>query len=330
MFVSIGELFSCPDLVREIRDRIKEYDIVHLHAARSFQNIIVYRYAKKYNVPYIIDAHGSTPREYMGKRELKSFLKWLYDVFLGYNILKYASRAIAETEVGIKEYEELGVSPNKIVIIAPPFDVKDFLELPSKGAFKRKYSLEDKKIIVFLGRIHWIKGIDFLIESFNELAKERNDVVLVIIGPDDGYKSQLEKLINKLNLSKKVLFTGFLGGIDKLSALVDSEMLVQPSRYEQGTRVPFEAVMCNTPIIVSKNTGCGENVRRIDGGYLVEFGNKEDLKKRMQKILDDPTEALNKVGKAKEYLVNSSIEIILQKYEKTYKDCINEKSFDLI
>jgi glycosyltransferase involved in cell wall biosynthesis len=66
-------------------------------------------------------------------------------------------------------------------------------------------------------------------------------------------------------------------------------------------------------------------VSRIDAGYLVEFGNKKELKNTMQKILDVPTEAMVKTQKAKEYIItNLSMEKNVEKYEKVYIDCIKE------
>lgn len=316
---SLARFYIMPLMVAETKRKLKDFGIIHLHCYRSFQSIMIHHYAKKYSIPYVLDAHGSTPRA--GKRRLK----WLFDVTFGYKILRGACKVIAETGVGVNEYKELGVNQNKIVLIPPPFSVEEFSHLPPPGIFRRKYNIKEEHIILFLGRINWIKGIDFLVESFYELIRDKNDVILVIVGPDDGYKSTLEKLMDKLNLIDKVLFTGFLSGDDKLSALVDVDMLVQTSRYEQGTGVPFEAVLCNTPIIVSKNTGSSENVSRIDAGYLVEFGNKKELKNTMQKILDDPTEAMIKTQKAKEYIIkNLSMEKNVEKYEKVYIDCIKE------
>ena len=313
-----------PSMIIEAKSKLKDFDIIHLHTYRCFQNIVIHHYAKKYGIPYIVDAHGSIPR--MGKRRLK----WLFDVVFGYKILRDASRVIAETEMGVDEYKKFGVNKDKIVLITPPFSIEDFSELPPSGIFRRKYNIKEKHIILFLGRIHWIKGIDFLVESFYELTQDRNDVILVIVGPDDGYKSTLEGLIDKLNLSNKVLFTGFLSGDDKLSALVDADILVQTSRYEQGAWAPFEAILCNTPIIVSSNSGAGEDVRKIDAGHLVEWGNKKELKDAMQNILDDSTEAMNKAQKAKNYIIkNLSMEKNVEIYEKVYRDCIKEKNREI-
>jgi glycosyltransferase involved in cell wall biosynthesis len=320
---SLAGFYFTPDITGTIKKELSGFNIIHLHCFRSYQNILIHRYASKYSIPYIVDAHGSLSRVIGGKSRLKALLKWFFDLAFGFRILKDAKRVIAETETGISEYEGLGVKRDRVAVIAPPFAIEDFSHLPPPGLFRQKYSLQNKKLVLFLGRIHYIKGLDFLVESFYELIKSRNNVILAIVGNDDGYKLTLEKLVNKLALSEKVLFPGFLFGNEKLSALVDADVVVQTSRYEHGTVVPFEAVLCNTPIIVSKNTSASENVRKIDAGYLVEYGNKQELKETLQYVLDHPDEARQKTQKAKEYIeANLSSEKVIEKYEHLYAECI--------
>jgi len=309
-----------PGMIQGVRRELKSFDIIHLHSYRSFANIVIHHYAQRYGVPYVVDSHGSLPRLTKGK------LKWFFDITVGNRILKDASRVIAETEVGITESKEAGANQDKIVLLPPPpCDVSEFSQLPPPGLFRQKFNIKEKHIIMFLGRIHWVKGLDFLIESFYELARYRHDVMLVIVGPDDGYKSILETLINKLNLSDMVLFTGFLRGNDKLTALVDASVVVQTSRYEQGVGAPIEAVLCDTPIIVSRDTGSGEDVRRMDAGYLMEFGNKDDFREKVEYVLNNPTEARIKTRKAKEYIQsNLSMAKKVEEYENLYVTCIEE------
>ncbi len=319
-------LFVPPGACFTAGKEIGSYDVIHLHCFRSFLNIVVYLYARKYNVPYIVDAHGSTPRTVQGKKRVKWWLKWLFDVTFGYRLLKNAARVIAETEVGIGEYKELGMEQSKIVLMpALTFDVEEFAKLPVPGLFRRRYNIQDKLIIMFLGRLHWIKGLDFLVESFAELVKDRGEAILVMVGPDDGYKSTLDKMISQLGLADRVLFTGFLGGEEKLAALVDADVVLQTSRNEQGAGAPLEAVMCGTPIIVTRNTGSGEDVKRLDAGYLVEYGNKSELRDTIQYVLANPAEAKIKAQKAREYIKkNLSWYEQAGNYEKLYKAVIEE------
>ncbi|MFH1031503.1 MAG: glycosyltransferase [Chloroflexota bacterium] len=309
-----------PGMVGEVRRQLRNFDIIHLHCLRSFQNIVIHHYAKKYDIPYIVDTHGSLPREH-GKRDFKWLLKGLFDVVWGYRILRGADCVVAENEFGVSEYRRFKVNWNKIQTINPSFAVEEFSQLPSSGLFRQKHNLNDKKIIMFLGRINWIKGLDFLVESFAELVKARNNTNLVIVGNDDGFKAILDSLIAKLNLQDKVLFTGFLSGSGKLSALVDADVVVQTSRYEQGAWAPLEAVLCDTPIIVSRDTGAGMDVKRIGAGYLVEFGNKKEFSDTIQCIFDHPAEAKSKAFKAKEYIkAKLTMRKMIRKYEQLYAE----------
>jgi glycosyltransferase involved in cell wall biosynthesis len=316
-----GNFFVTPDIVGEARREVKNFDLIHLHCLRSFQNIAVCYYARKYGIPYIIDAHGSVPRTTSSRWNLKWFLKWGFDVAFGYRILRESSKVIGETNLAYEEHLAMGVPKEKIRIVAPPLDTEEFSSLPPAGTFRNKYAVKPGSIVMFLGRIHWIKGIGFLTESFAELSKTRKDITLVIAGPDEGYRPDLERLIDRLGLRDRVIFTGFISGKDKLEALVDADVVVQTSIYEHGTVVPFEAVLCGTPIIVSRDTVASENVRNIDGGYLVEYGNVSELAGTLQYVLDNKDEARQKAQHAANWVrENMSLEKGIEKYEEVYAE----------
>ena len=88
---------------------------------------------------------------------------------------------------------------------------------------------------------------------------------------------------------------------------------------------PIEAVLCNTPIIVSRDTGAGEDVSRMDAGYLVKFGNKDDLREKIEYVLNNPAEAKSKTKKAKDYIEsNLSMARKAEDYENLYASCIEQ------
>jgi glycosyltransferase involved in cell wall biosynthesis len=298
---------------------VGDYDVVHLHCYRSFQNIVLCSLARHAGKPYIIDAHGSTV-ELPGRKQL---VRKLYDGAFGYKDLKYASRVIAEAEIGILEYKKLGVDSEKIVMLHPFIDIEEFNNLPKDGLFREKYNIKEKYVVMFLGRIHWAKGIDFLLDSFTILNRDREDVRLVIVGQDDGYKLTLEKTIAIRGLSDKVLFIGFLSGQAKLSALVDADILVQPSGNEAGARPSLEAILCDTPVIVTRFTGAGQEIEKMDAGCLVEYGNRNKMAFAIQYMLDFPEESEIKTQKAKQYIkANLSLDKQIVKYEELYEEVV--------
>jgi glycosyltransferase involved in cell wall biosynthesis len=175
---------------------------------------------------------------------------------------------------------------------------------------------------LFLGRIHRIKGIDLLVSAYSELLKEIPDVKLVITGPDDGFLSEIEEMIEFYHLENNVIFTGPLFGSEKLSAYVDADVYVLPSRYETFPVTILEAMSCGTPVILSNRCGIADIVQKNDAGLIFDF-NKEQLKEPLRKILIDNTlrSSLIKTGKI---FVENNFELasVISKYEATYLEIL--------
>ena len=277
---NIGLMLISPKMKGQLKKEIKDFDIVHMHDARSYQNILVHHYAKKYKVPYILQPHGSTLRVIAKKR-----LKWIYDVIFGYRILRDASKVIALTKTEVEQYKKMGVNENKIEIVPNGVDLSEYENLPKKGEFRRKYGIrEDEKMILYIGRLHKSKGIKLLVKTFADVSKELDNVILVFVGPDDGYRSALNGIIKELKVYDKVLFTGFVNNEEKMAAFVDADVLVIPSFT--GFPVTFlEACACGTPIITTNN---GDKLDWIQDkvGYVVRY-DKAILRDAIFKVLSD-------------------------------------------
>jgi len=311
-----------PGIFSWCRKNLQQYDVIHMHVFRTFQNVILYYYCRKYDIPYVMDAHGSCP--YFKRKRLT---KRLFDVLIGKSILRNASALIAETEVGVEEYLEIDnkLNRDKITVLSPPFDTDEYKQLPIKGEFRKKYNISlDSKVISFLGRVHFIKGNDFLIKGFAEFSKTNPNAILVIIGPDDGHMDECRKIAKDLNIVDRVIFTGFLGGEYKNSALVDSDIVVQLSRQEQGAWAPLEAVLCETPIVVTRHTGTGEDIKRLDAGYLVDFDDIEGLSDIFSNIFSNYDLAMVKTIHAKQYIEkNLSFNSRVNEYMSIYNVDLN-------
>ena len=276
-----GQLNISLDMMKAIKHGIREFDIVHVHSWRQFQDVIAHYYASKYNVPYVVQTHGSIAR--VGNK----LRKLLYDSTFGYRILGKASKVIALNRVEAVHYKRMGVPEEKIAVIPNGIDLSEYAELPSKGSFKRKFNIpEDKKIILFLGRIHKSKGIDLLIKAYSYLKNEMKDgdTILVIAGPDDGYLNEARNLATSLGLYNSVMFTGFISRKDKLRALVDADVFVTPSFY--GFPVTFlESCAVGTPIVT---TSLGDTLEWIDGnaGFITQ-PIARDVAEAIHRIISD-------------------------------------------
>lgn len=270
-------------LVVIARRELTKFDVIHIHEYRTVSAIIIRHYAKKYKVPYILQGHGSVLPTFERQN-----LKKIYDALFGYSILKDASKLIALTNTQASQYIQMGVDKSKIEVVPNGVCVSEFSSLPRKGEFRQKYSInESQKIVLFLGRIHEIKGIDLLVSAFSECITNTNfnDTKLVIAGPDDRFLSQLEKQIEELGIENNVLLTGPIYGTDKLEAYTDADIYVLPSIYETFPMTVIEACACSTPVIITKNCGI-EDIIHDKAGYVIEH-DKNKLKTALFDFLDN-------------------------------------------
>lgn len=240
--------FFCisPTMCLAIKNTLQHYDIIHVHSWRQFPDMIIHYYATKYNVPYLINTHGSLHRIIT-----KKWLKLIYDLIVGYRVLYDASKVVASNEVEAKDIELWGISRKNIAIIPNGIDLCEYEIIPSKGLFKRTYFIKpEEKIILYVGRIHESKGLDLLAQAFSIINKKSSNIKLVLIGPDDGYKPALLKLMSDLDILNQSIFTGFVSKEMKLAALVDSDVFVTP-KFNSFPTAFLEACLMGCPIITT-------------------------------------------------------------------------------
>ena len=266
-------------LINYLRKTIADFDIIHIHEHRHSLAVATHRYAKKNNVPYVFQAHGSVLPFFQ-----KEKLKENFDRIWGFDILYDASKVFALTEVEKQQCLKMGISESEIEIVPLGINLEEYEKLPPKGQFKSKYNIgENEKLIIFIGRIHKIKGLDLLIKAFNKIADE--DIKLAIIGKDYGFLNEIRTLIKQFNIEDNVIFPGVLTGDAKKEALVDCDIFVMPSRYESFTTSGLEAMACYKPIILTKNNHIHDWVGNR-AGLTCEF-DEEELANCFEKLLND-------------------------------------------
>ena len=307
-----------PDIKKWLKEHIEEYDIIHLHELRSYQNNVVIKFAKKHNIPYILQPHASTP-----KHVNKSFIKNVYDFAYGNNIMQNATTTIAVSEE--EAYYDKLMHARDVQVIYNGMNISDYENLPSKGNYLDKNV--HSPYILYLGRLDKLKGIDILIQAFSKLPKEFDQYKLVIAGKKTSYQEELEEIIKKENIEDKVLFTGFVEEEDKISMYHDASLFVNPVKYMGGVSITvFESLLSGTPIIVTPESG--ELVKKIDAGSLVEYGDINSLKEEIVKSLTDKEMTQKQVTRGQNYIKeNLNWDKVSDKILKIYENAIgrNEK-----
>jgi glycosyltransferase involved in cell wall biosynthesis len=330
------KLFLTPSFPFLLRDGLKDTDIVHFQEYRTLQNVSAWKACRKKRVPYVVSAHGAILK-IMGREKRKG----LFDLWFGYKILQDARKLIAVTELEKNQYEEFGIEEEKVVVVPNGIDLTQFSSLPEKGLFHRRHSLEGFQIILYLGRIHRIKGIDIMIDAFAELKKENKKARLIIAGPDDGFKESCEFRVSSFGLKQidlsrggkiekedvkkaDVIFTGMVNGEEKLSLLRDADVTVLPSRFENFPSVPFESLMCGTPVVVSEICGVARMIQEAGAGYITRTNDGKNLAEKIREVLDHPQEAAISVKRGKELIEEKlNWNRIARNILQVYRDCLN-------
>ncbi|MGD8306546.1 MAG: glycosyltransferase family 4 protein [Ignavibacteria bacterium] len=218
--------------------------------------------------------------------------------------------------------KNFNIDENKIIVIFNTVDPTSKNINIDKQQLKIQFGISpDDFIIGFVGRINYSeKGIDVLLEAFNQLSKSDLRLCLLIVG-DGPNQKELENYcsVNKL----KILFISSKENIFDFYHLMD--LVVLPSRIEPFGIIVIEAGLMQKPFIGSNVDGITELVDHEKDGLLFESGNVDDLKTNMEKIIYDKnladTLAKNLNKKVTEsYTVNK----IIPEYEKLYLDVFSK------
>lgn len=318
-WLSSANLFVAPGIIKKAKEETRHFDIIHLHGYRTFQNIVVAHYARQYHIPCVLQAHGSLTTFFH-----QGWLKRTFDVLWGYRILQDTAKVIAVAKAEVEHYKSMRMDEDKIEIIPNGIDLAEFDNLPQKGGFRRKYGLDDKqRIILYLGRIHQIKGLDLLANAYADITQSLPDTKLVIVGPDTGYLSSLKQLVADLEISHQVLFTGPLYGQEKLQAYVDADVYALPSSYEIFGITLLEALACGTPLVITDRCGLADIISG-QAGLVVPY-DKDQLRDALLHMLSDDQMRL-RFGERGKLLVGEQFnwENIAEQFEHVYQTCCRQ------
>jgi glycosyltransferase involved in cell wall biosynthesis len=296
---------------------LKDYDLVHLDGHRGLEPSAAAYFCRKYNIPYVIQGRGGTKPIYSSL-----LAKHCYDWLLGRRILGGCALLIASSAPEASDYKGFIKPGQEVVVIPNGINAAEYAKLPEKGGFRGRHGIDEPKVVTYLGRVHAQKGIEHLVRAFSS-SRFRADSRLVIIGPDEGYRTKLASLGRKLGLGDSMTFIDTLGGEQKLQAYVDSDVVVYAGYSESFGMVPFEAAMCGVPTITSEGSACGELLSGFGAGFVVPYGDAPKLARAIDAILKNGQDAAQKVIAAREKIKEQlSWEQIARRYEEAYKSVL--------
>lgn len=267
---------------RSVLDRI---DFVHLHGVWCPLLRHASRAAKISGIPYAICPHSMLhPWQMKRHRVAKAFV-----LAAGWRrMLRDAKFVQANTvpEVDFVHEVEPGA---RVEVIPNGIYTGQFQPPPDPGAFRRTHSaLGDRPYILFLGRLHYQKGIGHLGDAFIAVSERVPQAALVVAGPDGGEKVPFEAKIKEAGLEDRVLVTGPLYGQEKFEAMAGAACFCLPSLNEGFSMAILEALACGAPAVISENCWFPE-VEAAGAGRVVPLDTSA-ISAAICELLENPEE----------------------------------------
>jgi glycosyltransferase involved in cell wall biosynthesis len=256
----------------------------------------------------------STWHEVWGKQYWKEYLGWkgIFGTMIEKLASKLPNKIIAVSEDTKQNLiHKLKVNPKKITVIPNAIDIKAIDKIkPSK----------EHSDIIFAGRLLSHKNVDKLIQSISILQKQNKNIKCIIVG-DGPEKENLIKLTKSLNLTKNIIFKGFIEkSEDVLSLIKSSKVFVLPSEREGFGIVVIEANACGIPVItVNKKDNASKSlIENSKNGYITDL-NENSLADAINKALN---KTLNKNKKddwqTKQYIQKYDWSNIIKMFKGVY------------
>jgi glycosyltransferase involved in cell wall biosynthesis len=271
-------------LRRHLQQAAPAFDLIHVHTLYSFVSATAARAARQAQVPYVMSPCGSLdPYTHARKgRVRKDLFQALYH---------RTDLARAATVHFLSERERELASGFEIA--APQVVVKlglsaDKYSLQRSGAFARWYpELVNARVIMYLGRISYTKGLDLLVRAFSQIAQRFGDAHLVLAGPDfERFGGVLAGMLRDCGLTNRVTFSGLLSEADKIAALADADVLVLSSYTEAFGIALLEGMASGLPVVVTDRAALAPIVRDAGAGLVVP-ADDNSLAEALSRLLED-------------------------------------------
>lgn len=215
-------------------------------------------------------------------------------------LLKEADRVIAATQAEVAQIQWLyQVSSERVVVIPPGVDTGHFYPIARDEAREYIGVPLEKRMVLFVGRIESLKGVDTLLQAMVGLKNKglfaHDTGCLAIIGGEADVSTEalssemvrLTRMSSELGLGDIVEFLGKRDQ-DKLPYYYSAaEVVVVPSHYESFGLVALEAMACGVPVVASETGGLAFLIQDGETGFHVPAGDVEALKSRLETILSD-------------------------------------------
>lgn len=257
-------------LLRRLASEAGRHDVVHVTDVRTYLTAAAFLATSARRTPLALSAHGSLP----GSAGIRGAVKSAYDLAFVKPMLRRAALLFAQTSHEAELYARFRGRSEAIVQLPLPLPPLDVGEAPPPGSFRASLGVSrEAPLVLFLGRINRLKGLDLLIEAVEPLFE--TDVVLAVVGRDDGQLDELRSRFAARFVDGSIRFAGPLYGADRFTAYADADVFaLTPRHWEETSLATLEAAACGTPVVVTEQTEI-PGLDASGGGFVVALRQEE-------------------------------------------------------
>ena len=277
----------------EVINKEGGFDVIHAHdwlvtyAAKSLK--------QSFNLPMVATIHATEAGRNSGIHD--DTQRYINDTEW---LLTYEATEVIVNSNYMKGHVQglFGLPFDKISVIPNGINLNNFTGIDRDYDFRRRFAMDNEKIILYVGRLVYEKGVQHLISAMPKILENYHDSKLVIAGKG-GMIDELKSQVESMGLSNKVYFTGYLNQKEVQKMYKCADVAVFPSTYEPFGIVALEAMLAGIPTVVSDIGGFNEIVEHGVNGMKSYTGNPNSIADSVLSLLFDPQLAMNVTKNAK-------------------------------
>ena len=277
----------------EIMNKKGNFDVIHAHdwlVANSANTL-----KKAFKIPMVATIHATESGRNSGIHD--DTQRYINDTEW---LLTYEATEVIVNSNYMKGHVQglFGLPFDKISVIPNGINLNNFTGIDRDYDFRRRFAMDNEKIILYVGRLVYEKGVQHLISAMPKILENYHDSKLVIAGKG-GMIDELKSQVESMGLSNKVYFTGYLNQKEVQKMYKCADVAVFPSTYEPFGIVALEAMLAGIPTVVSDIGGLNEIVEHGVNGMKSYTGNPNSIADSVLSLLFDPQLAMNVTKNAK-------------------------------
>ena len=296
----------------------QHFDLIHTYDYAQPHSIAAIRAGERHGtgtVLTVFDVHSMIPRVWYKQIPMR-----MIEGYMARRTLPEASMVLVRAPSLVAPLVEMGGVPDRIKVTSSGVRDESLGSFDGEG-FKRSRSVHGSPVILYVGRLHPLKGPQFLIEAGPAIIKEFPDASMVFAGPDQvGYEEVLRSRAAKLGVGSHVHFLGPVYDFtEKMSMYASCDVFVLPTSYEGTSQSIFEAMAQGKPV-VSTTVG-GVPYQLTDGveGRLVPYAEVGPLTSAILQILRDGRLSSEMGAKGRLRVASQRYSVLTSDLEKIYE-----------